>query len=277
MRTIFFLVIFSNIKICYSNYPYYHYKNKKVELTNERFNRYIRPQLRNILEEYYFLLRKMGRLEDGNLNLREKAFLLDQDWVQFENSCVQKNDKESCLKKLRSFYVKLRIFDVLLISTKSDSLKLIQPGSSSKLDTYLNYFDKLDYLFILNYKLLRQIEIFQIKFETNSSHISRESEYIRNTIREILLTCEFLLGSTLEGNLKNVFDLLWVKFIKKIEKNLIYGKNKKYLIENLGKLNLAWNAFHMKMVKSNIGINKSFVNLINIMHNRWNSILKILI
>ena len=73
------------------------------------------------------------------------------------------------------------------------------------------------------------------------------------------------------------FYFLFANFIKNLEKQIIREKNKNYFLDRLGELNIAWNSFHMKMVKGHYKLPKKQAQIIIVMHNRWNSLLKLLL
>jgi hypothetical protein len=66
-------------------------------------------------------------------------------------------------------------------------------------------------------------------------------------------------------------------FFKKVDEKLLFEKDQEFLIKRLEELNLAWNTFHMKMTKENNDLSSQNIKLIKIMHNRWNSVLKIVL
>ncbi len=86
-----------------------------------------------------------------------------------------------------------------------------------------------------------------------------------------------MLTQLLETKLRRDFHAVWMHFFKEVDQKVLYEKDKNYMVRRLEELNLAWNTFHMKMTKGNHNLPKSIVSLIKIMHNRWNSCLKIIL
>ncbi|MCR9204457.1 MAG: hypothetical protein NXH75_07770, partial [Halobacteriovoraceae bacterium] len=100
---------------------------------------------------------------------------------------------------------------------------------------------------------------------------------IQPTIHEMLLSSELLMTQLLDGEMKDDFHAVWIHFFKEVDQKLIYERDKIYLLKRLEELNLSWNTYHMKMTKGNHDVPKNIVSLIKIMHNRWNSCLKIVL
>jgi len=92
-----------------------------------------------------------------------------------------------------------------------------------------------------------------------------------------LVSSELILPALISTEFKVVFDQVWYGFIKPIDRHILQESNIKYLLKHLGDLNLSWNAFHMRVAKSELRMKKSELQTVQIMHNRWNSILKVIL
>jgi hypothetical protein len=67
----------------------------------------------------------------------------------------------------------------------------------------------------------------------------------------------------------------WIGFIKPVEEFIINKNEMSYFKENITRFNVNWNILNVKLTKRNIPISKQIKTLLNIMHNRWNNILKV--
>ena len=128
-----------------------------------------------------------------------------------------------------------------------------------------------------NYRLMHALEEYLLTANTSYFPYYDGRSLIEPTLHKMLLSSELMITQLLESKLKDDFHAAWMHFFKDVDQKILYEKDKIYLIKRLEELNLAWNTFHMKMTKGNHNLPKNIVSLIKIMHNRWNSCLKIIL
>ena len=62
----------------------------------------------------------------------------------------------------------------------------------------------------------------------------------------------------------------------KIESRMIESYSPDWFILELGGLNTTWNTFHMNLEKGEAQLPDGVLSTVKMMHNRWNSILKLI-
>jgi len=247
---------------------YYPYLKNPIVLSDHSFKVYIMPQLRAITQEYFHILRKLSPVHSETINLYKKVLSLAQKMEKINPICQESNDK--CERVLKEAYRITRSIDQEVSELQS---KYIKVESSPE----LGFVSSLDKMSLQIYALLHKIEVHLLTLKTNfTSYYFGKSEF-QPMVHQILLDSEIMLSQMLEGSLRNVFYSVWNGFFNEIIQHLINKKDKIFLLKRLEELNLTWNTFHMKMTKGNYNIPTTLIKLIKVMHNRWNSILKVIL
>jgi hypothetical protein len=259
-----------------SESKYYPYDNKNQKLSAASFNRYIIPQLRAISKEYYHLLVKLHPINKVLITLNAQGKSLVKNLNTFENSCQDMTPE--CDQKLKDVYKVSRSIDRTILEIQK--YKITMNSADHLKDSGLSYMKllaQLDQVGNSNYKLLHYLEEYRLTTNTNYSSYFSKKHVIKSLIHEILINTKMIMTGFLNKNIQSDFEAVWFQFISPIDKNIIEEKQKDFLLKRLDRLNMTWNTFHMKMTKGNHKMPKSITSIIKIMHNRWNSILKIIL
>lgn len=263
-----FLILSSFSSFAQVKTSYYPYLKNPILLSDRSFRVYILPQLRAISQEYFHILRKLNPVHNETINLYNKVLSLSRKMEGINQICQESTDK--CEEVFKEAYKIARSLDKDINSLQSNYIKVEFP-------TELNFVSSLDQMSIQIYVLLHKIEEHLLTLKTSfSSYYFGKSEF-QPLVHRILLDSEFMLTQMLEGSLKDVFDSVWSGFFTEINQHLIYEKDKVFLLKRLEELNLTWNTFHMKLTKGNYNIPTPLIKLIKVMHNRWNSCLKVIL
>jgi hypothetical protein len=258
-----------------AGYSYFHSKKEDMQLTRESFIRYVRPQSRSIVQEYYHLLKKLDPVHANLIQTKNLISDIRNNWSDWERSCFKMNPE--CEKSLKVIYQQNYKLELLLFAITDKGINLKQAYEQNKLDSFLMLSGSLDKIRRLNYQLLHSLEETLITSQTSYERYNSTRSIFNKHIHEMGLASEIIITSQVSKSYKKDFDFIWVSFISKLDRYIVKKKNLKFLLSNLEDLNISWNAFHMKMAKGNKGLPKAQVKLIGIMHNRWNSILKMIL
>ena len=242
-----------------------------------RYNRYVRPQLRNIISDFSHIMKKVEPAEQDLITIRNKTQKLNDIWANWTMKCTR-SYQDDCHKILRSLYKEARSLDTTIVTFQNQRLR-IKNFSEKKLllDTVLHLTSSLDKISSLNYTLLHFTEETLMTNETNYHAASLAKGQFTRILHQMLVSSELIIVALIPSDFRMVFDKVWYSYIKPIERQIVHANNPKYLLEHLGDLNMAWNDFHMKVAKSDIQLTKQELQTVQIMHNRWNSILKVLL
>jgi len=278
VKSSLFVLIFIFVSITspvHANYSYFHFKKSDVLLTRESFFRWVRPQSRSIVQEYYHLLKKLDPVHANLIQIKNLISEIRQKWTKWEQSCFTMNPQ--CEKDLKEIYDKNHRLESLLFNVTDKGINYVSAYNNNKIDSFLILSGALDKIRRLNYELLHSLEEALITSQTSYERYSSPKSKFNGLLHEMGLASEIIITSQVSKSYKKEFDFLWVSFISKLDRYVIKEKNMKFLINRLEDLNISWNSFHMKMAKGNKGLPLPLVKLIAIMHNRWNSILKIIL
>ena len=257
------------------NYPYFHLKKKDIRINQAVFLRYIRPQLRSIVKEYFHILKKIDPSHENLIELWYNIQELNDSWVKWKLECPVSSE-EVCRKILKSIYRESRELDLATLDFQKNHLKF-KGRSGDYLDNSIKLSNSLDNIHNMNYKVMHIIEEAMLIRTTPYRSHALLNESLTSLLHEMLINSELIMSSLLEEEFRPVFDLVWTSFIKRLQRQIIHKNDKDFLLDHLGDLNLAWNSFHMKVSKSDLRLQKSQLQLVNIMHNRWNSVLKVML
>ncbi|MBT3583544.1 MAG: hypothetical protein HN509_01450 [Halobacteriovoraceae bacterium] len=258
-----------------ANYPYFHFERKNIKLSNESFRRYIRPQLRSIISEFYHLLKKLAPLQGDLVSLKSKILKMNSQWNQLKKICP--NDQEKCQDLFGKFYQEARSLDKQILVLKKSKLRYSDKKAFSQFDSLVHLSKVLDQILNRNYLLLHYIEEHKIVSDDPFFRFRDSQQKFQQLVHSMKISSEMIIVSLLDKNVRGDFDFAFSNYIKVLESNILLGNDKNFLISRLEDLNMVWNSFHMKMVKGNVKLPKALSKIIIIMHNRWNSILKIIL
>lgn len=259
-----------------ATYQYFKFDPSKVKVSNESYRRYVKPQARNISAEFYFLIKSVSPKVSIAVDFRSTLLYLIKELEEYRN-CQRdlKEDIEACQEKE----------DELLKTILNTNQKLFSLNEnffsntdlkSLQYDNYLNILKQTHKARNILNSLETKLQLKQVLNNTNFDSPSLNDRFIHHSIINIESVANLIVTEMIPADYKSVFDEVFYHYIIPIEKRVIQSNSSKWLVQNLGKLNLAWNTFHMSLDKGGIDFPKKHVKLIKIMHNRWNSILKII-
>ena len=90
------------------------------------------------------------------------------------------------------------------------------------------------------------------------------------------IVINFVFIDLIPETLQDTFEALLVHFIAPLEERMINKYSPDWFILELGKLNLTWNTYHMNLEKGSKEFPEQYIKIVKLMHNRWNSILKLI-
>ena len=275
------LIIFSLLwtPLILAEYPYFNFKPEKLLITKERHRRYIKPQLRNIRTEFFHLAKKISFESDLIYKLRELNAKNRDLYQEYEQKCfkempsqeVQKECKGILNRTIQSLYRSNQIIFRLRDELISD-FKIKHENYNS----YLKFSRYIDQIEIIIYSVISQLETKRLISNTNYQNSFNKDKTIPLKLTKAYTLTNHSLTELLPKKIRPHFESLLFNFIIPLEEKMLQSFSPEWFRGSLGKLNLFWNTFNVNMTKSEITISRKNTNIIKIMHNRWNSILKLI-
>ena len=252
-----FLLIFSS----------YAYSPKGMDLNKYKFSRYVKPQLKSILNEYTSLF-----------------ISLNENLTPFKSVLHFYRDLALPLNKIKSLCKRL----------DNDTCQLHLIGLNTKLKEHLNSIDQIEFVlakdqslnqYLIGLGLLEEFKLHLLStFLRIDGHIveyrirgqsTLSADTINHWITQLDFSLNMFLLSQADERIQNSLTAFWVDFIIPVNQIILPEDDMDFFKSKLTELNIRWNELHMLLTKKNILVSKHSNTLLNIMHNRWNNILKV--
>ncbi len=248
---------------------YYIYEKNPVNIVPSQFRRYIIPQLRAMQQEFYLFLKKLNPYSDNLVEIKKQSLDIHTSFSNFKEACGE--GQENCYEKMKDTYRKAKKLDLLIIDLNLNKIKYNWKDMNKLTELSV----LLDNLMVQNYSLLHSLEEFLITYQTSYfPYVDMESRFGKK-VYDIKFNGELILTVMFKGLLRQDINSVLNQFFLTTERIIESKDGPKIIANRLEELNIAWNTFHMKMTKGNHNLPKKLTQTIKLMHNRWNSILKI--
>lgn len=260
----------------HAGYQYWNFDIKKLKMNRDSYYRYMRPQLRNIKIEFYHLAKKISPSHQEVIKIREDALKLKLEYAKIYIECEKQQKEQS--------FCDIDVSQLLKLSYQLDksitAFRIYEKESSfvqiETLGNFIQFSKHLDELDIENSKIQRFLELRKIVDRTLYSTYTNSITDLSNTVSRVFTLANFAFVDLLPDDQQSTFESLLIHFISPIEEKMIATYSPEWFKRHLGKLNLSWNTFHMNTEKGQTNFPKKLITTVKIMHNRWNSVLKII-
>lgn len=252
------------------SYSFYRIPINGLKINNNSYRRYARPQLRSIVNEYFFVLKKISPESNTILNLRRSALSIFNNTLYLKDQCHV--ESEECSSKFKSLAKDVIRFEKEIYN----DLEKVEFANTS-IDDQIEFLRLLKDLSIKQASMSHFIEEYQILKDTDFEKYSSNIIDIHEKAKESLFLLNIKVHILVPARLRSEFETVWRSFILPIEQNILAKNDPDFLISHLERLNIDWNSFHKNISKGNYNLPKSKIKVTSIMHNRWNQILKIIL
>lgn len=244
------------------------YGPKDINLSDYEFNRYVRPQLISITQDYYTLIISLNPelkpYKQVSKNLYS-LYLSSKELKKYKNH----NNSEKPLKILKSMLKKL--------NTTLKSINDPPNNNNKKYFTAENIVESMNTHSYFMQSFLTLYQNIQNSYFLKSANIKGAISFhdLRRKINNVHNDYQsFILAST-DNRFRTEFMSFWSDFIKPVNTLILPKNDKKLFISKLNDLNLRLNILNMILTKRNKKIPPQTKTLLKIIHNRWNNILKV--
>ena len=275
MKLVFFLLALAAPSFGDKEKVFYHFDRIDNDIALPVFDRYVKPQLRSIVGHYFSLLKSV---EPNNAKMLKLKELLDKSNGFFGSplvGCSAERSKDCPRHLTDAAQIHYSIDDE--INSLFGSLIASHRGKPFNGDQFVIFRHRLSQFFKENLAIMQGLEEMLLLSHTPYPVRRGRVEDLRSRRHALGLNFDQLTTLLLPEGVHGDFSALYLNFIKSLDRYVIEEGQDSYLMGNLEKLNNVWNAFHMKMTKSAIELDKESEDAIGLIHQRWNSVLKLLL
>lgn len=240
------------------------YDREHISLSGYEFRRYVRPQLRSISNEFRSLFFALNPGLEDYKSLYSNFRELDSINQSLGEDCVRAS--ASCQDLLKKAAILL-----LEISEELDGNKT--PDALGP-DSSLSFQHKQE---LLRQAVARALEqtgnmLFQ---NILSPAVQADVPAYSSRLNALSVRFNAVLFQHSDSRFKNEINSFWNDFAKPTQNIVLEENDMDFFKQRLTALNLAWNMLHVRLSKRGYTPSKRVSALINIMHRRWNNILKV--
>ena len=244
------------------------YLRKDIEITNFEYSRYVKPHLKNIVQDYKTLLiglnEKMRPLSDSF----EVKYSLYKKEFEIPKKCYSKQGK-SCLPKFNEIQEELNKLNqnlsIPLDFAAMKNLTIDEKIIASQLKQRL----KLQII-----KVIDLLQTSHLKLSFSSSK-PLSTLHLKQGILKTINQLDLYLLALSDNRFRSDLQSYQSSFINPVLKYILIRDQKEVFVQNINEFNIRLNTIVMRITKFNFPVEKKVKTLSNIIHNRWNNILKV--
>jgi hypothetical protein len=238
---------------------------EKTDISSSTFNNYILPSLKKLMEDYHTLLINLDPLNKEVLSLREEASNLEKKWNSFTRICFESLDK--CKQDFISIKNEFIQENQKILNIEKD-FKLSSKHSKTISNARVLMSNTVNALSDYSHKITVSLDLFKFK--------RKDFFEITDHLKNLKLNLNILTTGFLDNEYQDNFYFIYSNFFKMLENDIIERANLELFKRELENLNISWNTFNMKVPKWKASLSSETLGLIESMHKRWNSILKLI-
>lgn len=251
----------------------YCYTLKDQDLTPYEFQRYVRPQLKSILQDYKSLILALGdgnNKDKGNINTFRDLVMHAS---QIQKNCSDFNS-DNCINRLKTLH---KMHQELLSGLEDSALFQVKKQvhqTSQNVDQQITSWKLKEELYqqVLHSFFKLDAILLELKLEEK---ITKKPIEVLNILESSYIMFNILLLSNTKEDFKENMHSFWLSFIRPIYKYILIQNNQNYFQNNITELNFRLNDINAYLTKRVSGVPKQAATMIKIIHNRWNNILKV--
>ena len=259
---------------------------KNTKISSQSYLKYIKPQLKNMLSEFFDVLIMEEREFKRFIPVRKKMKVINMRIINLASYCSEEIIVcKAELARIAQEYQPLeaQLFQIEKSLTqiqkqseeekeeKNSSFKALWEVSQRSKTRKDIYHLSLDFTNIHNLISSLELNLRKKKFDKISyQKLKQESS-------DLVKKIDFAIWKMIPAEKQDIFKAVWANFFHKIEKHALASTKPQYFKKNLETLNFNWNLFHIQMAKGHLKTKKRVVSMIRQIHRRWNSILKLIL
>ena len=230
----------------------------------QMFNQIILPSAKKLVEDYYVLLVQVDPFNKEVILVRDRVSDLKKRWLDYTSLCISRLDKcKEDFPALKNDFIQE---NKNILKIESDFKLVSKPGKKIS-DSRVLLSKTLNSISDDSHKILILLDLFKFN--------RKEFFVITDHLKDIKLNLNILTTGSLDDEYQDNFYFIYSNFFKMLESDIIEKSNLELFKRELVNLNISWNTFNMKVPKWKASLPPDSLALLDSMHKRWNSILKL--
>jgi len=292
-RLLLFLIVAIVPSTLLATYPYLYFDPEDAVIQKETYVRYVLPQIRSIITDFFNMLRKNHPLQRDLITIYESTSKLETDYKEIitiinNAATAAKNDNGSTeidsalIKKIQALYYTAQKTDLAVTSFENGKINFIDGSDPAERGSYDTdgEFEVLQYLTNMSdqsYRLIHILENALTSTDLQSLQKFMIREQIETIVHNLYIMSLISITAPMGGDLKTHFNFVLINYIEPLKAKVVPASNSNILDSRFEDFNMSWNSFNMKLSKGNIILSNNILKGIQIIHQRWVSILKIVL
>jgi hypothetical protein len=237
---------------------------EETNISPQMFSQIILPSAKKLVEDYYVLLVKLDPFNKEVILLRDNVSDLKKRWQDYSSICISSPEKcKEGFSALKNDFIQENK-NILKIE---NDFKLTSKSSKNITDSRVLLSKTLSHISDDSHKILTLLDLFKFN--------RKEFFVITDHLKDIKLNLNILTTGLLDDDYQDNFYFIYSNFFKMLENDIIEKSNLELFKRELVNLNISWNTFNMKVPKWKASLPPDSLALLDSMHKRWNSILKL--
>lgn len=241
------------------------YNLEKIEITPFQFKNYVIPQLKNIINDFYSVIKTYN---DENVILKNKNKY--NEIKLMAKKAFQKCPvyiSQNCIEDVKNILKITKYYEIIFLEQMlSDAIKV---------EMFLDEFNVSHDLSTVLTKLSLHLESVVSTINMAEDLENNKIIYIQNLLGEMGIYFHHYMITQVPAVNYEQFKVFWMQFIYPIEEKIIQEDRLDYFKYNITSFNSIWHDFNMFFLKKEQNVPKKIETYLNTINNRWNAILRI--
>ncbi len=270
------LLIFLSIIFCF---PSFGFVTQDLSVNRLQYLRYIRPQMRSIVSDFYSVLKLLYPQTAEVISLKQYMHKIETSVADFQDECLEGGQEKECENKIQQISTQIvrisQFVDKERLRTQSSNFLLNCPEDNQ--ENCLNYIWQLENFSFFSLKLKYNLQSLMLTRRTDFAQDKIHLQEMQNNLNRLGIYWGIMLCSSVAEKHRIVFEDMLSTLIDPLRQISSQPQGHQVLAAKLHDLNISFNMTNKLLMKGTLKADPIAKKLLNTIHFRWNSVLKIVL